>query len=459
MQVHDTENYVTVDGAVHHNSTKTATGLVKIAYEAQRVAPCKDGIRRSKCAVIRNTRQMLYDTTIPDFLKWFPEGKAGALKRTESKFLLQFGDVECEVLFRGLDEPNDVRRLLSLQLTFGVMDEFREIHQDIFEALQGRVGRYPDKVLNGVGAKDDAGHQIDKVWGMSNPPDADTFWGDFVTDPPGNALVVFQPSGLSPEADWTQYLKDDFYANLAEGKSEEYINVYIHAKLGESLSGKPVFSAFRTETHVAKQPILPATLATNDIIIGVDAGLTPAAVVGQMDYSGRLLVYDSLSSANMGALRFIREKLKPLLSRKFPGSRVLVVLDPAAGQRAQTDERTVRDMFIQEGFKVVLAKTNAIAARLAAVDYYMTRTVDDRAAILFCPDGCRELILACRSKYRYRVKQTGEVDDKPDKSHPWSDLADSLQYVCLHAGGGAAFGRTVGETCLPVERVNAAGWT
>jgi hypothetical protein len=75
-------------------------------------------------AVIRNTRQMLWDTTIPDFIKWYPDGEAGILEKTNSKFQLKFDDVECEVLFRGLDDANDVRRLLSLQLTFGVMDEF-----------------------------------------------------------------------------------------------------------------------------------------------------------------------------------------------------------------------------------------------------------------------------------------------------------------------------------------------
>jgi hypothetical protein len=51
------------------------------------MAPCRDGIRRSRCVVVRNTRQMLWDTTIPDFLKWFPNGDAGILYKTDSKFL------------------------------------------------------------------------------------------------------------------------------------------------------------------------------------------------------------------------------------------------------------------------------------------------------------------------------------------------------------------------------------
>ena len=75
-------------------STKTTASLIKIGYEAKRIKASPDGIRRSRCAVIRNTRQMLWDTTIPDFLKWYPDGEAGILEKTNSKFLLKFDDVD-----------------------------------------------------------------------------------------------------------------------------------------------------------------------------------------------------------------------------------------------------------------------------------------------------------------------------------------------------------------------------
>ena len=221
-------------------STKTTAAIMKIAYEAKRVAKCRDGIRRSRCAVVRNTRQMLTDTTIPDFLKWFPDGPAGVFEKTNLRFTLKFDDVECEVLFRGLDDANDVRRLLSLQLSFGFMDEFREIHPDIFNALTGRLGRYPDKTMNGVGCCDDNGKQIHKVWGATNPPDMDSFWEKLLTEPPGNMHVTLQPSGLSPDADWAQFLPDGYYENLCEGKSEDWIDVYVHGKWGKTLVGRPV---------------------------------------------------------------------------------------------------------------------------------------------------------------------------------------------------------------------------
>ena len=105
-------------------STKTTAAIMKIAYHASRMAPCRDGIRRSRAIWIRNTREQLRDTSIPDVLRWYPDGVAGTFEKTNYRFVLRFDDVECEILFRGLDDSNDVRRLLSLQASFGILDEF-----------------------------------------------------------------------------------------------------------------------------------------------------------------------------------------------------------------------------------------------------------------------------------------------------------------------------------------------
>jgi hypothetical protein len=432
-------------------STKTTAALIKIGYEAKRIKASPDGIRRSRVAVIRNTRQMLWDTTIPDFIKWYPDGEAGILEKTNSKFQLKFDDVECEVLFRGLDDANDVRRLLSLQLTFGVMDEFREINPDIYNALTGRLGRYPDKTMNGVGACDDNGKQVHKVWGATNPPDMDTFWEKILTDPPDNMHVTVQPSGLSQEADWIQYLPDGYYENLCEGKSEDWIDVYVHGDFGKSLSGQPVFRAFDRDVHVSKQTLNYIKLSTHPLIIGMDFGLTPACTINQIDMQGRLLTFADLVSDGMGTLRFCREKLKPLLANKFPGMNVLIIGDPAGQQRAQTDERSVFDILRAEGFRVISAKSNSVVARINAVDKMLTRTVDGKPAHLIDP-CCTNLISSLRGGYRYKIRQNGEKDDKPEKnSH--SHIADAHQYACLHADGNVT-GDTWQRKAVEVKKVD-----
>lgn len=440
-------------------STKTTAGIMKILHHAAKMAPCKDGKRRSRCIWVRNTREQLRDTSIPDFLKWIPDGVMGTFLKTEYKFVISVGDIECEVLFRGLDDANDVRRLLSLQASFIIFDEFREIHPDIYNAAQGRVGRYPDKMMNGVGCVDDEGQSNAHIWGMTNPPDMDTFWETLLTEPPKNVHVTIQPSGLSPEADWTRFLPDDYYDNLAQGKTEDWIDVYINAKFGKSLSGQPVFRSFDRTAHVSKNEITPL-FSDDPLLIGVDAGLTPAAVIGQVAYDGRLVVYDAKISDGMGALRFVREVIKPLLVNKFPGRRAVVIIDPAAFQRVQTDERTVADIWRNEGFTVKPARSNAVAARIAAVDKFLTRIVDGKYGLVLDPVDAAPLVQALAGKYRYKINTKGVRDETPEKSHPWSDVADAFQYLCLHADGGEVFGSSMDvNERREVKRVSSRGWT
>lgn len=432
-------------------STKTTAAIMKIAYHAAQMAPCRDGIRRSRAIWVRNTREQLRDTSIPDVLRWYPDGQAGTYLKSEYKFILRFNDVECEILFRGLDDSNDVRRLLSLQASFGILDEFREINPDIFNALQGRLGRYPSKLDNGVGCVTDDGKSNAHIWGATNPPDMDTFWEKYLSDPPVNANCFIQPSGLSAEADWIDFLPEGYYENLAEGKSQDWVDVYINAKFGKSLSGQPVFRAFDRDVHVASGPLTHIRSSTHPLVIGMDFGLTPACTISQIDPQGRFLTYADLVSEGMGTLRFCREKLKPLLANRFPGMNILVIGDPAGQQRAQTDERSVFDILKQEGFRVIPAKTNSVVARVNAVDKLLTRSVDGKPAMLIDP-CCTHIINALRGGYRYKVKSNGEVDDKPEKNS-YSHIADAFQYACLHADGNLT-GDTVTTKVKDVQKVS-----
>ena len=132
--------------------------------------------------------------------------------------------------------------------------------------------------------------------------------------------------------------------------------MYVHGEFGKSLSGQPVFKAFDRDTHVAKQTLNHIKLQTHPLMIGMDFGLTPACTISQVDAQGRLLTFADLVSEGMGTLRFCREKLKPLLTNRFPGMNVIIIGDPAGQQRAQTDERSVFDILRAEGFRVVSAR-------------------------------------------------------------------------------------------------------
>jgi len=186
-------------------------------------------------------------------------------------------------------------------------------------------------------------------------------------------------------------------------------------------------------------------------VVGMDLGLTPAAVIGQQDPRGRALILDEAVSFDMGIQRFVRTVLKPLLYERFPGVPVLVVTDPAGTQRAQTDERSAVDIIKAEGMRVISARTNSVAARINAVDEFLMRQVDGDPAFLVDP-RCTRLKAAMMGGYRYKPKGDGDID-KNKHSH----VAEALQYLMLHIananeGSAAHFKR-------PIKPIASAGWT
>lgn len=455
-------------------STKTTSAIIKIAFHAKRMAACRDGVRRSRCIVVRNTREILMDSTIPDFLKWFPDGQAGSFLKTERRFILRFDDVECEVLFRGLDDANDVRRLLSLQASFGLLDEFREINPSIFEALQGRLGRYPDGMMVphrpewGLNEKGepiqgcvtDTGESNAHLWGATNPPEYDSWWQKLMDDPATNMKVVFQPSGTSPDADWTQHLPSDYYDNLAKGKTADWINVYVHGLYGRSLSGMPVFPTFNRGFHVAKTELKPLRFADRPIIIGMDFGLTPACTINQIDARGRMLTYQSITSEGMGITRFVPTKLAPVLAQRFAGIPVLIVGDPAGNHRSETDEKSCFDILKTMGFRCVGARTNNIVARIGAVERLLARQIDGGPGWLIDPIYCVELIRALAGGYCYKLKKSGEAEATPDKSSKHSHIMDAGEYAALHSEAPGMLGVIGGGAPRrEIAVADAGGWT
>lgn len=405
-------------------SAKTTAILFKIVRHALEQAPSPvDGKRRTRWVIVRNTAQQLKDTTLNSFFTWFKDGVAGRWKATDKTFVMEFGDVVAEIMFRPLDTPDDVSRVLSLEVTGAILDEFVEIPKQIVESLSARCGRYPSKV--------DGGATWWGMWGASNPGNEDDWWYNWLYDTkPDNMAFFEQPSGFSPDAENLANLPGGrgYYENLAEGKSKEWIKQYIEVKWGFSIRGKPVYTSFNPELHVAKQPLKPNP--DLPLIIGFDAGLTPAAIIGQQDPFGRILVLDELTSENMGAQRFCREKLKPLLSRKYRDYAIHLEVDPACKQRAQTDEKSVAQVLEKElGVKPKGADSNTLVDRLGAVDNVLNRLVEGKPGYIIDP-SCKVLIRGFTSGYRYPVNNKGVKGDSPEKN-AYSHPHDANQYLCM----------------------------
>ena len=431
-------------------SGKSVTCSFEVIRRASMQEPNQQGIRKSRFAVVRETARQLQDTTIKTFLDWFPPGVCGAYMRTTKTYFFKVGDVESEIMFRALDDADDVANLNSLELTGAWFNECRDIHPDIVDAMSKRIGRFP--------SKKDGGPTWHGMWGDTNPPTMDTWWyyqlehlspADGVSANDNGWDVFKQPSGRSPYAENIENLPDGYYDT--QGRSDEYIRVYIDGEYGLSSSGLPVYKYFRPDYHMATSRLRHITNGVRPIIVGMDLGLTPAAVIGQQDPRGRALIFAEAVSFDMGVQRFVRTVLKPLLYEQFNGAPVTIVVDPAGTQRAQTDERSAVDIIKAEGLKVMPARTNSVAARINAVDDYLMRQVDGDPAFLVDP-RCTHLKAAMMGGYRYKPKGDGAID-----KNPHSHVAEALQYLMLHisqvADGGTLLVRR------EIKSASAVGWT
>ena len=436
-------------------SGKSVSCCIEILRRALAQAPNEDGIRKSRWAVIRNTNPQLKTTTIKTWLDWFPEEEWGRfMYSVPFTHNIKKGDIELEVIFLALDRPEDVKKLLSLELTGVWVNEAREIPKSIIDACTMRVGRYP--------SMRDGGPSWYGVICDTNAPDTEHWWPilagetvlpDYLTKQeakmlikPDNWKFFNQPPGMteiigkdkqvdryekSEKAENVQNLTPNYYSNILRGKTKSWIDVYILNKLGLIEDGKPVYDSFRNDVHVASSDVLVAP--NIPIYMGIDFGLTPACVFAQR-VRGRWLILEELVAEDMGIVRF-SDLMKQQMALYAPRS-FNIFGDPAGDHRAQTDEATPFQILRSKGINARPAPSNDVLIRLESVNATLTRMTDGESGLLIDPK-CINLIKGFVGGYHYkRIQTSGErYDEKPNKNR-FSHVHDALQYLLLGAGEG-----------------------
>lgn len=445
-------------------SVACCTDIMKRAVEQKLIynEEYPDGIRKSRYAIIRNTYRELIDTTMQTWFDWFPKKighyRAMDMKWTLNKVLDDGTQLHLEVLFRALDRPDDIKKLLSLELTGGWINEAREIPKQVLDMLQGRVGRYPafkefddipEEIIDEVYDLMETGIVFSELperikqhlpWiGIlmdTNPPDSDHWWYTmFEDDCPKGFSLYHQPSATRGEGENLRNLIPGYYNNIVQGKDQEWINVYVHGQYGFIIDGKPVWPEYKDDIHHTLNELPLAGNGT--IFVGIDFGLTPAAAIGQLVTSGQMQIIDELVTEDMGAVNF-GKLLKEKLNREYCGCQVEIYADPKGEDRAQTDEVTPFQILWNQGIEAWPTYTNDFTIRREAVADYMQR-LDFRGqpAFILGPKA-KMLRKACSGGYKYKRMQVSGVEryqDKPDKGR-YSHVGDALQYLMLGAVGG-----------------------
>lgn len=412
-----------------------------------------NNVRRTKMGILRNTGPQLKATVKPIIDQWFVTLTGGTMGRwelTNNTFVLKFRlpdgtVVHSEFILIAADNPDDVQRLLSMELSAGWVEEFREVDQTVFEGFLGRVNRFPARIAGGVSY---AG-----VVGSTNAPQVGSYWEGVISSPPEGWAVFVQPPALlepdpdnpdqplaemlNPQAENLQFLAPDYYPNLVAGKSEDWLNVYMRNKFGAGNVGKSLYDGFfRRSFHVSSTPVDAVPASTNLLIVAMDNGLQAAAVIGQRDVRGRVNVVGECfvaEDSRYGVETFLDQDLIPYLREKFPlfgNDRVLFVMDPACWTRSQVDEKTIADAVQARGFRAIKAPTNDPERRIQAVQNMLSLQVDGKAGLLLSPE-CRHTANALEFGHRYKKNRDGTTTDQVEKNH-YSHIGDAAQYLCLH---------------------------
>lgn len=398
------------------------------------IGACLETYRRiceqpdSRVAIVRNTYRSIVDTTLNSWMEYLRP--YGSFKHSTMTWTHANG---AEVLFRALDTADDVGKLLSLELTFAYVSEAKEVPRPIIDMLAARVGRYP--AMRAGGAK----------WSgiilESNPSDTFHWWYRMFeeTRPEGWEQFV-QPGGRDPDAENIPNLPADYYDRISAGKDDAWVDVFVNGNYGFVVDGRPVYPQFKDRVHVR-----PCTHDPDlDTIVGLDFGLTPAAVFLQRDQHGQFRAIEEIVTEEFSAIEFA-DVLGEHLRTTYRHDLVEVWGDPSGDQRSQIDKRTAFQILKAAGIDARPAVTggknpNDVSLRVESVVRNLLRmTVTGEPGLIIDP-SCRYLRRAMTGGYKFRLMQiSGEerFTEHPEKNI-YSHVAEALQYAMVGAGQARA---------------------
>jgi hypothetical protein len=341
---------------------------------------------------------------------------------------IKAGDLDMEVLFLALDRPEDVNKLLSLELTGAFINEARDVPKAILDALTGRVGRYPSKLQGGC--------TWSGIIADTNPPDTQSWWYKLAEEETPEGFEFFQqPSGRSPEAENIKNLPDNYYDRIVAGKDADFVKVYVDGEYGFLIEGKPVFPQYRDSVHCSDEALEPDPHF--GLMLGLDWGLTPAAVIAQKYPDGRWEIIDELTTDNTGIRRF-SELLSTYVATTYPDHSVVGCwADPSGAYGAENEDETAIGIFnaVTKWTCRPAPGENTLHERLESVRNVLNRLVDGRPGILLSPK-CKKLRKGFSAGYHYKLAQSGNgaVSSETPHKNEFSHIHDALQYLLL--GGG-----------------------
>ncbi len=442
-------------------SAKSSTTVMEMMRRQIQQRPNEQGERRSRWAIIRNTNPMLRTTVMKTYADWWKPETFGEpsmhVAPFEHKIDLDLGDgtrLVSENYFLALDTPDDVKKLLSLELTGALISEVREIPKTIVDGVTQRLRRYPavkDGGTNWTGLICDTNMPDDDHWlaimaGLAPPPEDMSEDDVAALVKPANWEFFIQPPAMlerrddkgrlqyeiNPLAENIQNLDPLYYPEQITGKPKSYIDVYILNKLGATHDGRPVQPDFNSQVHVSSEALQP--IAHAPVVIGVDFGLTPAAIFMQR-VRQQIVVFDEIVLTD-GSAEELATAIKNRLADRYPTNKAIIWGDPAGDQRSGTDKRTPYQVLRKHAFTARPVESNDPEIRRGAGRATLTRMHGGHPAIIFSSTvKVTATGLAGAWNYKRVRGVNGGFEDEPQKNR-YSHPCEAWEYGLMGMGEG-----------------------
>jgi len=408
-------------------SGKTLGSILKLDRLMYDQEPDNDGIRRTRIAVIRNTTIELKDTTIKSF-----EGYYGDLLKFNwgnLTALYEHDDIRCEFLFRALDKPGDMKKLLSLEITYAYLNELRELPSEALENVTSRLGRYPT-LITGPGATKqqcvaDTNAFDNETWiyklFIENRPET---WSLFIQPP-----ALLEDNSVNPEAENLKNLPYEYYRAQTLGKTKDYVDVMYKVKFIPLQTGKPVYPEYNDQLHCIRHEELGEPSRNRPLICGGDNGRWSGFLIGQMDPLGRLVVFDELVTDDVNLTSFSKI-IEAHMKLHYAGYKFESWLDPwAANTRGQVTDDTMFKVYNNANLMPRTSNTGSPVTMVEAVKTKFGQILVGQPSIIIS-DKCITLRKGLNGGYQYkRVNVSGEkYADKPDKGK-YSHVCNAFEFL------------------------------
>jgi len=489
--------------SLFHQSAKLVRGFlgpvgngksVACIMEMLRIArdqwPNNQGVRKTRWAIIRNTNPELRTTTLNTWKQWIPESISPIVMHPiiTTKLIQEIKNdrtsIEMEVYFLALDRPDDVKKLLSMELSGVFINEAREMPYVIVKAARERIGRYPSRI--------DGYEDTDKYTAPenicrrkclimdTNPPDTDHWWYqlaeegclkksnnkdlarkqvseifEFFRGPPPLVRQDDETYVPNPSAENIANLPGgyQYYLDMIAGNTEDHINVQVLGNYGVIREGKLVYEKYNDRLHCAEKHFIP--IEGLDLCLGWDFGLTPCVVIGQLTEHSQVRIVAELTSDDMHVRQFARDIVKPYLQKHFGNFNIGFSLgDPSGTARGDGEGKSaigiLNDDYIENdsgdviqpldmGFITEPAPTNDPTKRQDAVNSFLIRLTGVGEPGFKLDKRCKMIRKGFQGGYHYkRIQARGSEDiyrNVPNKNQ-FSHPHDGLQYLCLGFVGG-----------------------